>query len=304
MNNKITSALLVVLLTLLLLANGCKEVGPYVNLGNNVASTTYIESPVQTPEPRNALIEEITGVSCNNCPAAHVTLDNLITTYNNHVIGVSYHVGGAIFSQDVLPPYTRQNLTSTDAQTVVNFLVFPGYGPSGAVDRVLHQNAGPFSATTVWDEASNWGGYVATELAATNPAQVNINLASSYNANAKQINISVALHYTATQTDSDRLSIFITEDSIITAQLLANGSNDSTYTHMHIMRAAVTNALGDNINVPSFVAGRVDSVGYTYTLSPADSLWNPAHLNVVAFVHKYQNNRTDILQAKQIRLIH
>ena len=291
------------LLIFALLINGCQEVGPYVNLRSNVASTTYIESPPQSPEPRNVLIELITGVSCSPCPASHVALDNLIISSNNHVIGAEYHVGSGIFNQDALPPYTRQNMVSTDAQTIVNAFTFPGYGPAGSVDRIVHQNAGPFSATSIWDVYPNWGGYVSTELAASNPTQVNINLAGAYSPSTKQINISVSLHYTAAQADSDRLSIFLTEDSIITAQLLANGSNDTTYMQMHVMRAAVTNPLGDNINVPSLVAGRVDSLGYTFTLTPADSLWNPAHMNIIAFVHKYQNNRSDILQAKTIKVI-
>ena len=108
--NKITMkfAAISTLLSLGLLINGCQEVGPNINLGNSrtVASSTYIESPVQTPEPRNVLIEEITGVSCNNCPAGHVILENLITSTGGHVIGVSYHIGGAIFNQDALPPNT------------------------------------------------------------------------------------------------------------------------------------------------------------------------------------------------------
>jgi hypothetical protein len=306
MNKKLAVSIIIsVLLILGLLINACKEINPPINSGTSgaLSSSTYIESPAQAPEPKNVLIEEMTGVSCNNCPPAHIVLDNLITTNNNHVIGVSYHIGGATFNQDALPQYTRQDMSSVDALTVVNAFTYPGYGPAGSVDRIVHQNAGPFSVTSIWDVYANWGGYVSTELAATNPPPVNIYIASAYSASSKQINISVSLHYTAAQTDSDRLSIFLTEDSIITAQLLPNGSNDTTYMHMHIMRAAVSNPLGDNINVPSLVAGRVDSLGYTFTLTPADSLWKPAHLNVVAFVHKYQNNRSDILQAKMIKVI-
>ena len=295
------------LLSLGLLINGCQEVGPNINLGNNrtVASSTYIESPVQTPEPRNVLIEEITGVSCNNCPAGHVILENLITSTGGHVIGVSYHIGGAIFNQDALPPNTKQDMTSTDAQNIVKYVTsegFPGYGPAGAVDRVFHPNAGPFSITSIWDAPTNWSGYTTSELASSNPTQVNIALSNIYNAATKKLSITAVLHYTATQTDSDRLSIFLTEDSIVTSQLFPS-SLDTNYIHKHIMRAAVTNPLGDNISVPSFVAGRVDSVNYTFTLSAADSLWKPEHMNVVAFVHKYQNNRTDILQAKTVKVI-
>jgi hypothetical protein len=178
----------------------------------------------------------------------------------------------------------------------------------------VHQNVGPFSATSVWDIPQDWGGYVTTELAETTP--VNIYISSVYNTtgSTRQISITVSLHYTAAQTDTDKLSIFLTEDSIITAQLLASGQDDTFYVHNHIMRAAVTNPLGivigqynatGNIltSIPSFVAGRVENYTYSYTIPPQDSIWNPAHMNVVAFVHKYLNNRTDILQSQIVKVI-
>jgi hypothetical protein len=194
---RIFFSIIIIMLLLSFVMNSCKEVGPVVPWGNNgtFVDTTYIESDVQSPQPKNALIEEITGVSCPNCPAAHVILDNLISTTNNRVIGVSYHVGPGIFNQDGPPPGTTQNMTSTDAQSVVSYLVFPDYGPSGAVDRIVHTNVGPFAATSVWDIPANWGGYVNTELAETAP--VNIILGSAYTAASKQITINVSLHYTA-----------------------------------------------------------------------------------------------------------
>lgn len=293
-----------VMLLISIVLSSCKEIGPVVPWGKNgnATFTTYIESPVQHPQPKNALIEEFTGVSCPNCPAAHVILDNLISTTSNRSIGVTYHVGGALFPQDDPPPGTSQNMTSTDAQTIVNYFGGPGYGPSGSVDRIVHQNVGPFSATSIWDVPQDWSGYVNTELADSTP--VNMYLSAIYNTSGttRQISIAVGLHYTTTQTDTDKLSIFLTEDSIVTAQLLANNADDTFYVHNHIMRAAVTNALGDPIVVPSFVAGRVDSLTYTYTIPPASAVWNPAHMNVVAFVHKYQNGRSDILQAQIVQL--
>ena len=300
--------LVVSLIASIAMLDGCKEVGPVVPWGNNgtFTSTTYIENPAQQPQPKVALIEEYTGVSCPNCPAGHVILDNLITSTNNRVIGVSYHVGHQMFNQDGNPPGWVQNLTSTDAQTIVNYFTNPSQGPIGAVDRILHNDPSTFLGASIWDYDANWGGYVNTELADTAP--VNIYLSSVYNTtgSTRQINIGVSLHYTMAQSDTDKLSVFLTEDSIVTAQLLQGSSgnlDDSFYVHNHIMRAAVTNPLGNIITVPSYVAGRVDSLAFTYVIPAADSVWNPAHMNVVAFVHKYLNGRSDILQAKTIKVI-
>ncbi len=292
-------------LVIVLLLNSCKEVGPVVPWGKNgnATFTTYIESPVQQAQSKNALIEEVTGVSCVNCPAGHIILDTLINQNNKRVIGVTYHLGAAMVPiLEDAPPGTLQNMTSTDAQSIASYFSFPGSVPAGAVDRISHAITQPYGSPGLWDIPQNWSGYVSTQLAETTP--VNLNLSALYNSSGstRQISIAVGLHYTATQSDTDKLSIFLTEDSIVTAQLLANGADDTFYVHNHIMRAAVTNALGDIIAVPSFVAGRVDSLTYTYTIPAANAVWNPAHMNVVAFVHKYQNGKTDILQSQIVQL--
>ena len=289
------------LLSLGLLINGCQEVGPYVNLRNTATSTTYIETPAQQPEAKNVILEMFTGVTCINCPAAHDVLNNMIRA-NSHLIGIEYHTGPPLCSQDGAIPGSRQVLAWSEASVLLSngALTLPSSAPSGAVDRIVHNNTSPFGNTSMWDESSAWGSYASAEFSQTPP--VNINLAGAYNASMKQFNISVALHYnTSAQPDTNRLSIYLTEDSIITSQELSNQSIDTNYVHMHIMRAAVTNILGDNINA-AIVPGLVDSVGYTYTLSPSDSLWKPAHMNVIAFVHKYQNGVYNILQAKSIKI--
>jgi hypothetical protein len=291
-----------------MLLNGCKEVGPVVPWGNNgtFTDTTFVDNPVQHPQAKNALIEEYTGVSCPNCPAAHVVLDNLININNHKVIGVSYHVGPQMFTLDANPPGWTQSLVSTDAQTIVNYFTNPQEGPIGSVNRILHNDPSTFLNTSIWDFDGNWSGYVNTELAETPPVNVNVSCIYNSSGSTRQLNIYVGLHYTAAQSDTDKLSIYLTEDSIITAQLLSGNSgdlDDTNYVHNHIMRAAVTNPLGNIISVPSFAAGRADSLAFTYVLTPADSLWKPANMNVVALVHKYQNGREDVLQVQTTRVV-
>lgn len=286
---------------------GCKEVGPYVNLGGTVSSVTYIENPPQAPHARNLLVELLTGVSCPNCPAAHVQLDNAISQYSstaNHLIGVEFHPGPAIFSQDDMPPQSSQNLTSSTAITILsssnNILQYSGFGPAFSVDRVTHPAAGINATPSAWDFANNMNGYVSTEV--TVAAPVNVYIYNTWNAALKQANVWVSLHYTAAQSDSDKLSIFLTEDSIITSQVFP-GYLDTNYVENHVLRTSLTSPLGDNIGVPTFVAGRVDSVNYSYTFTSADSLWKPQHMHVVAFVHKYQNGLNNVLQCQTAPLM-
>ncbi len=281
--------------SILLLAAGCKEVGPSIDLTNGkhnvLIDTTYVESVLQTPEDKNVLVELFTGVSCINCPAAHVTLDNVIAANPGRVIGVAMHSTAEPASQDDPPPGTRQNLGSADAQTIVAHYGEPGARPVGAVDRVVH------SATflnSIFDIAGNFNGYASTQLAKTTP--VNLTLTSTYDASAKSGVILAELHYTAAQSDSDKLTIYLIEDSIVTSQLQADNSDDTNYVHNDIMRMAVTNALGDRINT-TLVAGTVVKKAYSYNIS--DALWRPEHMRLVAFVHRFSGS-DEILQVKEV----
>jgi hypothetical protein len=213
-----------------------------------------------------------------------------------------------MFNQDApIVANPLQLMTSTDAQKIVGNQAFayPDAGPIAMIDRNLFNNGNSYGTTLaqggIWNLTAGWGGDANADIA--NAPPVNIYLTASYSATggARQITISVALHYTATQSDTDKLSVFLTEDSIITAQLMPDGSVDTFYRHDHVMRAAVSNALGDIISVPSFVAGRVAILNYSYTIPPTDAIWNPANMNVIAFVHQYQHSNK-VLQAQQIQL--
>ncbi len=279
-----------------LLASGCKETGPSIDLTNGkhnvLIDTAYVESTVQAAEPKNVLIELFTGVSCINCPAAHVTVDNIVAANPRRVIGLALHSTAEPAAQDEPPPGTRQNLGSADAQTIVSHFGEPGARPVGAVDRVVH------SATfinSIFDIAGNFNGYATTQLAKATP--VNITLTSTYDAATRSGVILTELHYTAAQPDSNKVTIYLIEDSIVTSQLQADNSDDTNYVHNDIMRMALTNALGDRINT-TLIAGTVIKKAYSYNLGTG---WRPEHMRIVAFVHRYSGS-DEVLQVKDVKL--
>lgn len=280
-----------------LLAQSCQEVNPPIDFGkhNVLVDTTYVESPVQTAETKNELIELFTGVSCINCPGAHVTLDGLSSANPNRVIGVAMHSTAEPAAQDDPPPGYRQLLGSDDAQTIITQFGDPGARPVGSVDRISH--TGTFGNPSIYDIAANWRGYTTARLALTTP--VNIVLTKTYDPSSKTVAIATELHYTAPQTDSNKLTIFLVEDSIVTSQLQADNSNDVNYVHNDVLRIAVTNALGDKINA-NLIAGTVVRKILTYTIT--NSAWRPEHMRIIAFVHKYQNGSNEVLQVKSIPL--
>jgi len=281
------------ILSLFFSIHSCKAIGPEVDFGKNkkdglLLDSTYTETPV-IAELKNVVLEEFTGVQCLNCPTAHVFLENLKKQNPGRMVGVSLHSN----FQDDSYPSTKQILTSDEAQKIENYLVFPGYKPNGAVNRKYNDVATP---TSLCVDYFNWQGYVNTELASTTP--VNIILQKTFNTATRELTLDVELHYTQALTEKNKLSIFLLEDSIVTAQLKPNNSVDSNYVHDNIYRTSITDFLGDKI-ISTPTAGMV--VKRIYKTKPLNLLWKPAHLKVAVFVHNYEASK-EILQGKELDL--
>src|SRR5580704_2141320 len=95
----------------------CKEIGPDINLHGNanaVSDTSYIESPVATPEPKNTVIEDFTGVRCPNCPAGHVIIAGLKTQYPGRIVAVCLHPQNSL---GVQYNFSTQDLENPLSQT-------------------------------------------------------------------------------------------------------------------------------------------------------------------------------------------
>jgi hypothetical protein len=274
--------------------SGCKEVGPPTMPSgknyNEVLDTSFIESPVQAPEVKNVLVEDFTGIQCINCPDAHDKLQAEINA-TGRVIGVSLHSK----FQDARLPESKQSLTDSLADQLQTYLGFPGFKPNGAVDRVLQTVP---SGTRICDDRNNWHASITRQLAVNTP--VNIKLGSSYNTSMKEVTITVELHYTVAQPDSDKVTVYLTEDSIITAQLLSDGITvDSNYVHNYVLRGALTSVFGDPLKY-NLKAGTVVKKVYKGIITRAE--WKPEHMHAVVFVHHAQNTK-EILQTKSISLM-
>jgi len=70
-----------------------------------------------------------------------------------------------------------------------------------------------------------WTASVATELALT--PQVNLVLTDIYNPANRQVTVVLQVHYTQDVSQPNNITITLTEDSVITAQL--NGANIDTF---------------------------------------------------------------------------
>jgi hypothetical protein len=283
MKKLIASALI---LFIALFFYSCKEIGPDIVLKKNVnaiSDTTYIESPIATPELKNVVIEEFTGVRCPNCPQGHQIITAIKAANPDRIVAVSLH---PINSLGAPYSFSVQDFRSQKAQDLFDYLGQIGLEPAAGIDRKIFSGE-----TNVLLEKTKWTSYVDQQMLV--PVPVNVLLSSQYDTASRELTIAVELHYTQTITEQNRLTVVLIESNIVTAQL--NGSViDTFYNHKDIMRDFLTATQGDAINY-TLEVGRVVRKIYKRTLDP---VWKPKNMHVAAYVHQFSSLK-NIYQGKE-----
>lgn len=286
MNYSILNKYAAVAVIFSLLLNSCKEVGPNINLHgnqNSVADTTYIETPVATPQNKIVVIEEFTGVRCPNCPQGHVIINNIKAANPGRVVSLSLH---PINSLGAPYSFSVQDFRSQKAQTLFDYLGQIGLEPAAGIDRKLFSGQ-----SNILLDKNAWTNYVAQQLSTT--PLVNIQLTNTYDSTNSELTVVVELHYTQNVSEQNKLTMALTESNVITAQL--DGSViDTFYNHKDVMRDFITDIQGDAISTTR-EAGRVVRKVYKKVL---DAAWKPENMKVVAYVHEYENSKL-IYQANE-----
>ena len=268
----------------------CEEVGPNINLGKGskaLADTTYIESPVQAAEVKRVLMEEFTGVQCVNCPAGHVIIQTLKNTFGEQLIAVGYHTDflGEPYS------FSTEDFRTDQATAVQDYLVFDGYKPAAAFDRVAFDG----NQTSLLYPRNSWNNRMQQQL--TKAAPVNIVLANTFDATTRKLTVALELHYTQDVAEAQKISLLLTESGMQQPQLNVGNVVDTAYTHFDVERVFLTNVLGDDLNTTT-EAGRVIRRIYETTLN---ANWKPENIHAVGFVHLFGTKR-EVLQAKEIAI--
>lgn len=223
--------------------------------------------------PRKVLMENFTTAQCPNCPSAHTRIHNAIAGLND-VIWVAHHVG-----------YGTDAMTLNLSNQLTRFYNDDGtYAPALMLDRTnfdipSYDNApGPifFPGSDVAD---------AINYAREQPAFVSVYFPEiTYNESTRQLDVTIAGQFVSDMTmSSPRISCYIIEDSIMSSQQGVSG----LFKHDHVIRASLSNILGDANVITSTTAGSTFTKSYSTTF-PAS--WKANYCRVVAFVSEYTSN--------------
>ncbi|MEP7266984.1 MAG: Omp28-related outer membrane protein [Saprospiraceae bacterium] len=218
---------------------------------------------------QNVLIEEFTGVRCQNCPAGAKLLEDLKSIYGDRLAVVSVH--GGFFAQ----PTNAENKLTLDnnyGKELIRIFNQPLGYPSAIINRKSFDN-------NLFIGGNSWAGYIKDETLIS--PKIGLNLDINKNNSTRKINLGVSINGLEDLSSvSLYLSVLITENNIKDAQLTPTGV-DVNYIHNHVLRAYLTSLQGDAI-MPIKLN---EKKSYTYSIDIPDN-WNIDNLNMVALVNK------------------
>lgn len=266
-------------------------IGNMFVVGFMFAQTTPVS---QTPQNKNVVLEELTGINCQYCPDGHKRAQEIATANPGRVILVNVHAGG--FAPN------NPNLKTTDGDALDVFLAPEGY-PAGSVQRTKFG-----SETFLATSRANWTGQVSARLAEVSP--VNVAMDATLDAATRELTINVEMFYTTPQAAGTMhyLNVGILQNNwegpqvgsaLNPAAVLPNGN----YLHQHIFRGFI-NAGGTWGEAIDASQSGVITKTITYTL-PASLNgidMNLGELEFFAFVHQGHNtvNNSQIFSGAKV----
>lgn len=251
------------------------------------------EKPIPIPRlsvgKRVVLVEEITGVKCQNCPDGAAILNNLSKQLGDNLVVVSVHA-----ASNYSVPYTgesKEDFRTTKGTEMTNYVGTPEGFPAASINRRLIP-----PETEVFLGPNYWNGVIADEL--KKDPSIGVFLETNFNPVTRQLDVSVNLAPETTLSGEHRLTVLLTQDSIQDVQLWGV-TKIYDYMHRHVLRDILTQSTGDVINEP---LNSTSVVKRTYsTTLPAK--WDEKHCSVVAFVHHGSNPDKEVLQATEAHVV-
>ncbi len=283
------SRLAVVALTTILFAS-CKEKLVSGNTQLKGSDTTYITS-LEASQEKKILVEEMSGVKCNNCPDGMEQLNgyNASELYNDKLIIVGIHAGGYTAPIKVTGHESKYDFrTDEGAQIVGGVLGEPAGKPAAGFDRLPLGTSTP-APGNILDDKLKWAAMLAT-AAETKTTPVNISIVPKYVAEEGAYDVLVKVSFTQPVSEKLNLNVYLTENGIVDVQEFPSEYKND-YVHNHVFRTCLTSFNGQEI-LPALdtkEAGRVFEQHFILKIDPTNAKqkdWKPENMELVAFVNK------------------
>jgi len=259
------------------------------------ATMANAQLPVsQTPQKKNALIEEWTGYKCPYCPGGHQTSDQLVAANPTKIFCVKMHERNNIAALSG----SDYDFRTVDGTAILRMPEMKVTGaPCASVNRAPCTNpqaGGLLMSPNYWNAAI-------TKILGEN-AYVNIASAATLNTSTRVLTVNIEAYYTGNGSATNKLFIMLMQDNIIASQ--TNGSSypammvGSQYRHTDVLRDVITTgSFGQSMGATT--AGTLYTTTITYVV-PASYLNIPvvlADLKLIALVFRIKCKRHQCLQS-------
>lgn len=249
---------------------------------------------------RRVLIEDFTGHTCPNCPAAAVTLHNIQNLYPDQVMGIAIHTG---WFAEPCPPHPlpagatagsfSEDLRCATADDYDLVYSLSGAPPVGMVNHLGYP--GNYAK-----QQGAWAGIVDSLLGTPAVADLEFDTVI-YNSATRDLDVTMTGKFIDAQNDNFNICIMLVEDSL-TGWQIDGSTYVPNYVFMHVLR--------DCINTPGSIAGTQIATGsiaanttWSWQLPAAYNVsasLNASHCKLIAYV--YNMTTKEVLQAAEADL--
>ena len=259
-----------------------------ISTGQTIVSTT--------PENKNAILEEFTGIYCVFCPDGHLIANNLKYSYPNDLFLLNLHTGGYAIPSSPNDP----DFTIPENDSIADLSNLAGY-PAGTVNRYqfpMTQGGGTAMSRGDWADA--------VQDIISQPSYLNVGILAEHDTLTDYINITAEVYYTDSLPidgfgfqPTNYLNIVLTQDSVLGPQTggsqynpgaIVPGPWQPTYSHQHMVREYITGQWGVPLNNTLVYPGDLFTNTFTYAIpnNINDIIFDVNNIKVVAFVTENQ----------------
>jgi hypothetical protein len=216
-----------------------------VGIGQTFVSTT--------PENKNVVLEEFTGIYCGFCPDGHVIGQGIHTANPNDVFLINIHTGGYANPNGPNDP----DFNTIFGSAIGNASGLAGY-PAGTVNRATFSTIAPQgSAGSTALSRGDWAA--ASALIMAEPSEINVAAQASYDMGTGILTVNTESYFTAAGSAGGyNLHVAVVMNNVAGPQSGAQNYNpggiipgpwNPTYNHQHMMVHLMDGATGLEYNI-------------------------------------------------------
>ncbi len=286
MKNSILFASLIAIASL----SSCDKITePRVKQTQVVGSQFVTKTNALVAHFKKVLLEDYTGHTCGNCPAAADVAHQLAVKYGDSLVVLAVHAG--FFSKVKLPEYPASYTTTAGNDWDATFIGNAG-NPNGMTNRKNYAGNGVVNKETKWPTT--------VSLALKDPMVVRINLETKYDTVVRSLSTNINAKFLSNYSNGTKLSAVLMEDGIIGAQTDYRVSPDlvEEYEFEHMLRKSLNDSWGVVLKDTPIAAN--DSVLVSYPNVGLEAAFNDKKVSLVVFV--YDATTKEVLQVEKLKI--